>query len=279
MSGAKAIIDVLKAENGYREGYANGHWDNDEKYAAQVPGLEWANYQPWCAVFVSWGALKSGNAALFPRTASCSTALDWFKQRGRFSEYPAIGAQVFYGPNGSAHTGVVYAYDGTYIYTVEGNTNDNGSAEGNGVYLKKRARRDVNTFGYGMPEFPEGVTTADPSLKGRSGFHYEASASGPVLPAPVVAPPKPVPAPAPSKVKTVIVKSGMTLTSIAVAAGISLAALLTANPAIKNPNVIYPGETITVPAAPTSAKPLPVPSKSATPTETRKPVASPTACR
>src|SRR5690606_41517911 len=67
------------------------------------------------------------------------------RQRGRFSWYPAIGAQVFFGANGSSHVGRVYQYDADYIWTVEGNTNNNGSAEGNGVYLRKRARRDSYT--------------------------------------------------------------------------------------------------------------------------------------
>ncbi|MDR3080468.1 MAG: hypothetical protein LBV60_05990, partial [Streptomyces sp.] len=82
--------------------------------------------------------------------------------RSRFSEYPAVGAQVFFGPGGGTHTGLVYAYDATYIYTIEGNTNTSGSAEGDGVYLKKRARRDSYVYGYGYPSFAAGIVSADP---------------------------------------------------------------------------------------------------------------------
>ncbi|MFJ9900240.1 LysM peptidoglycan-binding domain-containing protein [Streptomyces sp. NPDC091280] len=260
MSGAAELIRIAKAEVGYKEGFSNGHWNNREKYAGQVPGLAWvdAGGYAWCAVFVSWAALKSGNTDLFPRTASCANALDWFRSKGRFSEYPAIGAQVLFGPNGSTHTGIVYAYDSAYIYTVEGNTNLTGSPEGDGVYLRKRARRDANTFGYGLPKFPEGVTTADPALKGKSGFHYAAKASGPVSSAS-----KPKPS---TGLKAVVVKSGMTLGSIAAAAGVTLAALLTANPSVKNPDLIQPGQTINVPAKPS-------------PTATKKPAASKTSAK
>lgn len=183
MASAADIIKVAKAEVGYQEGRSGGHWNNRQKYSPAVPGLEWSQNQAWCATFVSWCALKSGNAELYPRTASCLTGVGWFKQRKRFSEYPAVGAQVFFGPSGGSHTGLVYDYDDTYVYTVEGNTNDSGSAEGDGVYLKKRVRRDDHVYGYGYPAFPEGIKSADPA--------YKAEAPKPT--------PKPTPPKAPAK--------------------------------------------------------------------------------
>jgi hypothetical protein len=183
---AADVLRIAKAEIGYHEGKdASGHWDNIQKYSPGVPGLEWSQGQPWCCTFCAWVALKAGVANLFPRTASCADAVAWFKQQGRWSEYPAIGAQVFYGPGGGSHTGIVVDYDADTITTVEGNTNDNGSAEGDGVYLKKRNRRDVNTFGYGYPKYPEGIKSADPAYAPKP------------APAPAPAPAKPAPAPVP----------------------------------------------------------------------------------
>jgi spore coat assembly protein SafA len=52
--------------------------------------------------------------------------------------------------------------------------------------------------------------------------------------------------------KTVPVKKGDTLSGIAKANGVSLKALLAANPQIKNPNVIIPGQKITIPDAATT---------------------------
>ncbi|WP_369190152.1 hypothetical protein [Streptomyces sp. R08] len=162
MTQVSKILALAEGEVGYHEGRSNGHWNNDQKYAKEVPGLAWANYQAWCATFVSWLAYKADVAALYPRTASCLTGVAWFKKLGRWSEYPAIGAQVFYGQNGGTHTGIVYDYDATYVYTIEGNTNDSGSAEGDGVYRKKRARKDAYVYGYGYPNFAEGIKSADP---------------------------------------------------------------------------------------------------------------------
>lgn len=70
---------------------------------------------------------------------------------------------------------------------------------------------------------------------------------------------KPKPKPS-SKTRTVIVKAGQTLGLIAASAGVSLAALLGTNPQITNPDVIHPGDKVTVPAKPSApAKPKPKP--------------------
>jgi len=57
----------------------------------------------------------------------------------------------------------------------------------------------------------------------------------------------PPPPPPSSNPKTYTVKSGDTMSGIAAKFGISLAALENANPQIKNPNLIYPGEVLNIP--------------------------------
>jgi len=166
---AAGIIAVAKGEVGYHEGRSSGHWNNIQKYSPAVPGLEWSQGQPWCATFADgWVPLQAGCSGLFPKTASCSTAVAWYKERGRFSFYPAVGAQVFFGAGGGSHTGLVYAYDADYAYTIEGNTNATGSAEGDGVYRKKRARRDSYVYGYGYPAYPGGIVSADPAWRDKA---------------------------------------------------------------------------------------------------------------
>ncbi|MFD9792353.1 peptidoglycan-binding protein [Streptomyces sp. NPDC059070] len=182
MSVATDVIRIAKAEEGYREGRSNGHWNNKEKYAHDVPGLGWVSDDggPWCAVFTSWVAMRAGAASLYPRTASCAEGVEWFKERGRFSAYPVIGGQIFFGPGGGTHTGFVMSYTDSTVTTVSGNTNTNGSAEGDGVYVKTYQRTSSYVYGYGIPDFPEGVVLADPAWKGRKGviyFGHEASTS------------------------------------------------------------------------------------------------------
>ncbi|MFE3579386.1 LysM peptidoglycan-binding domain-containing protein [Streptomyces vinaceus] len=257
MSQVFQVLSIAKAEVGYRAERAPGERPSGhQKYSPQVPGLEWSNYQPWCATWVSWVAMKAGVAGLFPRTASVWTAMQWFKQRSRWSEYPAIGAQVIYGTSGSTHTGICYAYDETYIYAYEGNTSLTNDANGNGVMARKRLRRDSYVHGYGLPQYIEGIVTADPSKKGKAGFTYASSAT---TPAAGSGGSTGTPS---GKYK---VKKGQTLGAIAALLGVSLAALLAANPDIKNPDVVHPDQEINVPAKPTPPappqKPTPPPGK------------------
>ncbi len=178
MKSATDIIRVASHEVGYHEGRSGGHWNNHQRYSPAVPGLEWSQNQAWCATFVAWCAMKAGCAELFPKTASTDLGAAWFKQRNRWSEYPAIGAQVFYGHgNDMNHTGIVYDYDGTWIYTIEGNTNTSGSREGDGVYRKKRARRDDYVRGYGYPDYPEGIKSADPKWRHEAPKHSNGNAT------------------------------------------------------------------------------------------------------
>jgi len=182
MNTASHVIDIAKGEEGYHEGWdSENGWNNHQKYSPAVPGLEWSQNQAWCATFCSWVALQAGVPELYPSTASCYNGVGWFKERDRFSEYPAIGAQVFFGSGGGTHTGIVANYDDTYIYTIEGNTNTSGSPQGDGVYAQKRARRDAYVYGYGYPKFPEGIRSADPA-------YASESPAEPPKPSPVYAP-------------------------------------------------------------------------------------------
>ncbi|ARZ66925.1 hypothetical protein SMD11_1264 [Streptomyces albireticuli] len=157
---------------GYQEGFSGGHWDNSQKYSGAVPGLEWSDEQPWCSTFVSWVFQEADAKDLAPVTASCYEGVEWFESRGRFSEYPGVGAVVYFGPGGGTHVGIVTSYTDDTIYTVEGNTNNSGSAEGDGVYRKARPRKSSYIYGYGYPSYPEGVVVADPSWQGRDGVTF-----------------------------------------------------------------------------------------------------------
>lgn len=217
------MIDLLKSQVGYHEGRRNGHWNNVNKYAPTMPDLAWSQGQPWCAVFTSWGADKAGLREFYPRTASVPAAVQWAKRRGQFSEYPAVGAWAIIGRQ--AHVGTVIGYDDTYIYTVEGNTNINGSAEGDGVYAKRRLRHSASIYGYVYPKIPGVVLeSADPK-------YAPASTPAPGMEA------KP---PA-----YYVVKSGDTLSGIARSFHVTVAALTAWN-RIKNPNLIRVGQRLRV---------------------------------
>ncbi|MFI8962042.1 CHAP domain-containing protein [Streptomyces sp. NPDC053493] len=162
------FVNLLRAQVGYHEGRdPSGNWNNQQKFSPNVPGLEWSQGQAWCATFTAWGADELGARDRWPITASCYTAVQWWKKAGRWTEYPVLGGPFYLGTSGQDHVGVVYAYDDDTIYTVEGNTNAGGSFQGDGVYLRSRPRRGPGSpYGYGVPQFDEDTISADPALGG-----------------------------------------------------------------------------------------------------------------
>ncbi|MFJ1755032.1 peptidoglycan-binding protein [Kitasatospora sp. NPDC088134] len=162
------FVALLLGQVGQHEGRdPDGSWNNHQRYSTETPGLEWSDGQPWCATFESWGAHQVGMDGLWPITASCLYAVNWWKQQGRWTEYPVLGGPFYLGPDGGTHTGVVVAYDADTITTVEGNTNLDGSPQGDGVYRRTRNRRGPGSpYGYGVPAYPEGTVSADPALGG-----------------------------------------------------------------------------------------------------------------
>lgn len=168
MNTPESAIDIARSQVGYHEGRNTSGWDNIQKYSEQLPGFTWSDGQPWCATFVQWCLWQVGTSvAPGAKSAGCAQSVAAYKKASRFTEYPGIGFQVFFGPNGGTHTGIVYKYDDTYIYTIEGNTNDNGSPEGDGVYLKQRLRKVDYVYGYGIPYYAANAVSADPRWNGR----------------------------------------------------------------------------------------------------------------
>ncbi|MFG2995543.1 hypothetical protein [Streptomyces sp. NPDC048340] len=163
-----AYVNLLRSQTGYHEGRdSNGNWNNIQRFSPAVSGLEWSQGQAWCATFTAWGADELGARDLWPITASCYTAVQWWKQRGRWTEYPVLGGPFYLGDAGEDHVGVVHGYDENSIYTVEGNTNAGGSPQGDGVYERVRPRRGPGSpYGYGVPDFVEGTVSADPRYGG-----------------------------------------------------------------------------------------------------------------
>jgi cell wall-associated NlpC family hydrolase len=137
------IVDIAKAEIGYKEGK-----NNDTKYG------KWfgANNQPWCAMFVSWcfdqaGLLAKVTAQNSKGFASCDIGLKWFTRKNKL--VPVGKAQpgdiVFFQFDTDAqpdHVGICASNDGKkYLTVYEGNTsngNKGSQSNGDGVFLRKR---------------------------------------------------------------------------------------------------------------------------------------------
>ena len=64
--------------------------------------------------------------------------LGYYKEKGRQFSAPQPGYQIFFWPKNAIggpavqHTGLVYKVDGTYVYTIEGNTSGTSGVVANG---------------------------------------------------------------------------------------------------------------------------------------------------
>jgi hypothetical protein len=122
------ILSVAIGELGFQEGS-----NNNTKYGVWYG----ANYQPWCAMFVSWCASKAGVlGSKVPRFSYCPDGRDWYIKNGKWAyskthggNYtPQPGDIIFFSwkatKSGCSHVGIVERVSGTTVYTIEGNSKD-----------------------------------------------------------------------------------------------------------------------------------------------------------
>lgn len=144
---AEDILAIAATQVGYKEG-AN----NETKFGAWYP----MNYNPWCAMFVSWCAEQAGIAKnVIPKHASCDVGMNWFKSKNKWensayhggSYIPKAGDIIYFGVIGdSNHVGIVRYSANGYVYTVEGNASDM-------VINKSYPLSSEKILGYGLPAY------------------------------------------------------------------------------------------------------------------------------
>ncbi len=142
------IIGVAKTQLGYTEG-AN----NATKYGTWY-GLP---NQPWCAMFISWCARQAGiSKDILQNSAVAAPDAKYFNiPYYDGSSYTPQKGDLFFTKSWS-HVGLVYYVDGSYFYTIEGNSNTTGSSEGTSVVTN---RRKISNFYFGVPKYNSGAPT------------------------------------------------------------------------------------------------------------------------
>lgn len=175
---ASTVLSYAIGQTGYQEGRNN--------YNKFAPVVGHGNNQPWCATFTTWAFQVAGQTIPSgAKTAACYYNNVAWKNAGRFSYYPAVGAVFFLGSSGQDHTGLVVRYDSTYIYTIEGNTGASMGYDSEFVAQHKRTRSSV--YGYGYPDYAHAIVSADPKWGG--------SNSGGSTPTPTTPPSSTLPRP------------------------------------------------------------------------------------
>ena len=137
---ARDIIDIAAAEIGYRE-----TGNNQTKYGAWF-GM---NGAAWCHMFASWCADQAGADGLVPKTASTTTGMNWFIQKGQFKykgSYTPKRGDFIYFKTGRSHVGLVESCSGGTVYTIEGNSSDQ-------VKRRSYPLSEGTITGYGVPNY------------------------------------------------------------------------------------------------------------------------------
>jgi hypothetical protein len=153
------IKSIALAEVGVREESTNrGKRVNEYKAATSLPPDQpW----PWCAAFVCWVVSTAMRQAMTeekkrftfpaPRTAAAYGFDEWSLAQDNSTKthrkHPGESIGLF-SLKSVSHCGIaISAPDKNgWFLTVEGNTNNGGSRNGDGVYQRRRNVRDVRDF-------------------------------------------------------------------------------------------------------------------------------------
>lgn len=134
------IIAIAQSQIGVMEATGNNDGAKVEAYLATT-GLK--KGEPWCAAFISWVFKQAGyeqpatawSPALFPAPRQVKSPAPgmlfgiYFKSLQRIS-----------------HCGIIERINGNFIIGIEGNTNLNGSRDGNGVHRRLRHTKTIYRY-------------------------------------------------------------------------------------------------------------------------------------
>jgi hypothetical protein len=138
------VVRLAVTQNGVREdplGSNRGAKVDEYNRTAGAPAGSF-----WCMSFVYWCFVRSSAKLAkpnpMPKTAYCPYLFTWGQTHGKLTATPQRG-DIFLvkgGAHGHSHTGLVTGVQGSHISTVEGNTNNDGSRNGIGVFFRSRSK-------------------------------------------------------------------------------------------------------------------------------------------
>lgn len=174
MSAIEKLLAIANNEVGYLEKKngnslydktANAGNANYTKYGYEMHKLYPATMDypaAWCDCFVDWcfvqafGKDKAMNM-LHKFDDYTVNSAGYYKNNKEWYKSPKVGDQIFFtdSKGGICHTGIVYAIDNSYVYTIEGNTSSaSGVVANGGCVAKKKYSLTYNKIaGYGRPNY------------------------------------------------------------------------------------------------------------------------------
>lgn len=136
-------LSVAKTQLGQQEKPLGSNWGHPVQDYLLSVGINFP--ASWCAAFVYWCYNQVGGTNPLVKTGGVLN--HWNNAVAKRVKDPQPG-DIFimdFG-KGLGHTGIVEKVDQTFIYTVEGNSNDSGSREGIEVTRKQRPRNKIKGY-------------------------------------------------------------------------------------------------------------------------------------
>jgi hypothetical protein len=147
LSVQQTVINIYTAEIGVRE--LTGHNDG-MRVIEYLKAAHLTKGNPWCAAFITWSykqanvstVISGYSPAWFPNSNTIYTR---GSATNRIPDRADVFGVWFNSKNRIAHVGFIddWPQSNSYCITVEGNTNDAGSREGDGVYKKRRLKSQI----------------------------------------------------------------------------------------------------------------------------------------
>ena len=174
MNAVEKLLTVAKNEVGYLEKASNKQLYDKTANAGSANytkyGYEMHQLYPttmdypaaWCDCFVDWCFVQTFGVEIATKILHrfddyTVNSSGYFKNNGEWYKSPKVGDQIFFtnSSGGICHTGLVYAVDNIYVYTIEGNTSSSSGVVANGGSVsKKYYKLNYNRIaGYGRPNY------------------------------------------------------------------------------------------------------------------------------
>jgi len=173
---ASDVIKIAENEIGYLEKKTADKLDDKTANAGTNNYTKFGKYfgvnpAAWCDYFVDWCFCQAfgkekAKELLHGFSGYTPTSASYFKKAKQYFKSPHRGDVIFYkNSTRICHTGIVYAVDEKYVYTIEGNTSGASGviANGGGVCKKKYLLSYSRIAGYGRPKYDNAVMIEEPT--------------------------------------------------------------------------------------------------------------------
>lgn len=141
--GLKAL-DVAKTQLGQQEKPLGSNWGKPvQDYLASV-GITFP--ASWCMAFVYWCFKQVEPVPPLFKTGGVLRSWNEADKKYRVKDPQPGDVFIMDFGKGLGHTGIVEKVDATFIYTIEGNSNDSGSREGIEVTRKQRPKTKIKGY-------------------------------------------------------------------------------------------------------------------------------------